>query len=187
MKNILKNPSFFGFVITFLFAFAGFMYYFYFIKKDNFYYLDNSSNKNTNVNLDNKQYNLLPNTFLKIKLDKGKHKIKLLNKEGNEIDTIFYTNDVNGIINPTFSDYYMYKKYYGYRKNKDSIALSLSKTKIDSIYYKGNIVHCHDLNIEGFDFGLDESFPKIIQRDSVNERIKVYRKEDFIKTYSQLN
>ena len=185
IKETINSASFFGFSVAFLFSIGGLFYYLYFLKKENYYYLDNPTKNEIEVSVDNKKYLIKPETFEKIELKKGKHAIKIQHSTFS-LDTFLFVNDVNGVINPSLSDYYIYKKYYGYRKNKDSIIDALSKVKIDETYYRGAIVHCHDLTIEGFDYGLDESFPKIIQKDTLNDRKKIYRKKDFVALYPNL-
>jgi hypothetical protein len=186
MKNLLNSPSFFGFCVAFLVAIGGLAYYVCFIKKENFYYIDNPTDQEMTIFLDNKNHQIAPKSFLKIELKKGKHAI-IINNGKTKKDTFFFVNENNGIINPSMSNYYIYKKYYGYRANKDSIIDALPKIEINKVYYKGNIIHCHDLNVEGFDFGLDEPFPTIIQKDSLNERTKVFRQADFIDFYKELS
>ncbi len=183
---IIKSSSFFGFLFTLFFSIFCLLYYVYFIKKENYFYLDNPSKKIVKVKVNKIYFDIPPASFLKIKLKKGKHLISIQKDNERVKDTFFVVNDVNGVVNPTFSSYYIYKKIYGYRKNKDSIINAQKILTIDGISYKGDIEESKNIIISNFDFGLDESFPTIIHKDSITDRKKIYRKEDFISEFYNL-
>ncbi|MCG6842592.1 hypothetical protein [Fusobacterium nucleatum] len=67
------------------------------------FYLDNPTNKNIEITLDNKVYKLKPKTYEVLNLKIGKHIVEL--SDGTKVYFKIFANSKGGIINPTGATY----------------------------------------------------------------------------------
>ena len=67
------------------------------------FYLDNPTNKNIKITLDNKVYKLKPKTYEVLNLKIGKHIVEL--SDGTKVYFKIFANSKGGIINPTGATY----------------------------------------------------------------------------------
>lgn len=67
------------------------------------FYLDNPTNKNIKITLDNKVYNLKPKTYEVLNLKMGEHIAEL--SDGTKVYFKIFANSKGGIINPTGATY----------------------------------------------------------------------------------
>ena len=67
------------------------------------FYLDNPTNKNIKMTLDNKVYNLKPKTYEVLNLKMGEHIAEL--SDGTKVYFKIFANSKGGIINPTGATY----------------------------------------------------------------------------------
>ncbi|TDL99425.1 MAG: hypothetical protein C4K58_05830 [Flavobacteriaceae bacterium] len=176
------KPSTSGLLLALLATLLSFGIYFAFLKKDNYFYLDNPSDTLLEVRLNDKIYNLSPKQSLRLNLNKGKH---IISVPSQNLDTFFVVTQNQGLVNPLRQTYVNYHRYYGVSQNKDSL-ITADSIKVDSVYYRGKGVVSNALYLEDFYYGLDQDFEKIVKQDSLKTRSKIFRKRDFIDFYHSL-
>jgi len=186
-----KNPIFLGFIIAFSMMVFSILIYRFYIDQDNEFLLDNPTEKTCKIILNGKEYILAPFQNVKIEKLKKINTLKCFIEDSLvQIDTIFNIESVTkGIINPLKQDYYIYNRYYGFSKNKDSLqrAFLSKKIRIDSVEYMGDIKIKNEILISDFYLNLNQDFPKLLKKqDSLIPISKVFRKNDFINFYNTL-
>ena len=178
-----KNPSLFGFLIILAALGVIVLVYNTFLSKKDGYIIDNPTDKSLKINIDEEQYTLAPQQFIRLEIAKGKRKIKY-DFNGVSVDTIIEIRRASGLINPTLTDYYIFTRPYGNRPNKDSIFTS-QNIAIDNKAYLGIISKNQNLYMEDFYYNLDQDYPKLFIRnnDKKTDLSKIFRKEDFKQFY----
>lgn len=181
-----KKAPLVGFVISVLLVTATVLYYRFFLRTEETFLLDNPTEQSLNIVLNGKKYSLAPKQTASIEVLDGKNTVSAVSEDGKTIlkDTFFLAEKPRrGIVNPTFSDYYIFKRYYGYIKNIDSL-YKAHQTTIDGKVYFGEIKASKDLFINNFYFNIDQDFPKIVNKhDSIESRTKIFRKNQFLEFY----
>lgn len=153
-----------------------------FLDKKDSYLITNPSEDYLEIKIDNQDYKLAPNQFVKVKLKGGEHKLQF-NYKDEVVDTVFRITRANAVINPTRSDYYVFVRPYGAGRNRDSIFTSQTIT-IDNRVYNGNVTHYNDLYIQDFYYNLDQKYPKFfINKGEATDLPKIFSKEDFQQFY----
>lgn len=172
-----------GLIISLGFAILSMMIYFWFLKKDNYFVIDNPTSSKIQVNWNDESIILKPFETKKIKVNENKNHLTFINKKGEKLDTILNIKGLRGVINPTKTTYYIFTQLYGVVKNKDSIMLSQS-TVINNKVYFGNIKKDSSILIQNFYFNLDEPYQKLIKNiDTLERRKKIFREKEFINYY----
>lgn len=187
-ENVMnKNAPLYGFIISIVIIIVVYFSYRMFIKNDNEFLLDNPTDQPIEVILNQENYVLAPRQSVVIVLNEGKNYISSTSlKKVILKDTFFIANpkkDVRGVVNPTHSTYYSFKKYYGALAKVDSLYKAHS-SMIDNKLYYGDIKEYHNLYINEFYSNINQDFPKIIKKvDSIETRTKLFRKSQFLEFY----
>ncbi len=179
-KKMSKNPMITGFVIAIIVVIFSYGVSQLMNQKELEFIIDNPTNEKIQVQIDDQEYEVDANSFKIIKLELGDH---VLN--GQHKFTYDYIH--HGVINPTKSTYYVYKRYYGSVAKKDSIFQNAPTLNIDGEKYQFTDT-ISDYFIQDFYYNLNEDFPSWTnsQKDSlkIDARKKIFRKvafEDFYK------
>ncbi len=183
---MFDKKSLTGLLIAAVLCVIAVLYYKFFIEKEEEFLLDNPTEETTKVILNKKNYVLAPGQSISVPVQEGKNTISSVSGSGNEVlkDTFFMVSKSNrGLINPTLSTYYTFKRYYGHIKNIDSL-YKAHKTYIDGHEYVGKVKEQKGLLIQDFYFNVNQNFPKIINKvDSMESRTKLFRKNQFLEFY----
>lgn len=185
LKN---NPSLKGLLFALLAAIAAFAIYFIFLAKPNYYLVDNPTPETYFFSINNGEQKILSSgQYLKVDLNKGKNSIKVFDQNKKMLyDSAFQVKKERGLINITHKDYYVFKQFYGYFQDKDSLIMAQGSIKIDDKPYLGNIKKDNKLYSEDFYFNIDEDYNKVIKNiDKVESRTKIFRKQDFLNYYKE--
>ena len=180
-----KNPMLIGMVGALLLVVLSLIIPRFFQQKKLDFIIDNPTHQTIEVQIDAEKYTLKPLEQVVVSLKTGTH---ILNqKDTFNIDFIHH-----GVINPTRSTYFLYKKYYGSVAKRDSIfknALILD--------WKGKKIQFTDTTsavfIQDFYYNLNEDFPAWTNANSVKDslkndsRVKIFRENDFQNFYKNEN
>lgn len=134
------------------------------------FYLDNPTNKNIKITLDNKVYNLKPKTYEVLNLKMGEHIAEL--SDGTKVYFKIFANSKGGIINPSGATYTI--NYFRYQSPRISVDWrepedTVLPTYNDFIMDKNYIAWEYDI----FEEVTYESMPKKLHPD---EDIHVFSK-----------
>lgn len=134
------------------------------------FYLDNPTDKNIKITLDNKVYNLRPKTYEVLNLKRGEHIAEL--SDGTKIYFKIFANSKGGIINPSGATYTI--NYFRYQSPRISVDWrepedTVLPTYNDFIMDKNYIAWEYDI----FEEVTYESMPKKLHPD---EDIHVFSK-----------
>lgn len=142
--------------------------------------IDNPTNEKIQVQIDEQHYEVEANSFKIITLEPGKHLL-----DGKHTFTYDFIH--HGVINPTKSTYYLYKRFYGSVAKKDSVFQHAPTINMKGKEYLFTDT-VSDYFIQDFYYNLNEDFPDWTnsQKDSlkIDARKKIFRKaafEDFYK------
>ncbi len=185
LKN---NPSLKGLFIAILATIAAFAIYFIFLAKPNYYLVDNPTPDTYYFTVNNGEQKILSSgQYLKVDLNKGKNSIKVFDQNKKILyDSAFNVKNQRGLINIAHKDYYVFKQFYGYFRDKDSLIMAQGSINIDGKPFLGNIKKENKLYSEDFYFNIDEDYDKVIKNiDKVESRTKIFRKQDFINYYNE--
>ncbi len=162
--------------------------WFYWAKIDqkNYIALDNPTDQLLEVEINQESYILSPYQTLSISLGKGRHRLRVLQKDSTyKSYEILRGDEVRALINPTLSSYVIYKRYYGKAVNRDSLIRS-HQSRVDSILYFGELYTTDSLYIKGFYLNVDQSYPVITKSmDTISAIPKIFRKDQFKQFYRQ--
>lgn len=184
-----KRPALKGFIVSILMVFVAFGIYFLFLAKRNYYLVDNPSNTTFYFKINGGEEKIIPpGQSIKVDLDKGKNSIAVYDQAKKPLfDSAFQVNKIRGLINIAHEDYYIYRQYYGYNLNKDSLLKTQRTLEIDGKRYLGGAVHFNKLYTDDFYYNVDEDYDKIIKHIAdVESRTKIFRKQDFINYYKSI-
>lgn len=183
MKN---NASVKGFVISLLAVVFAFGIYHFYLAKKNYYLVDNPT-QNTYYFKINKgaEKIIAAGQSLQVDMNLGTNKIFVMDQNKKPVyDSAFEVKKVRGLINISHSDYYIYRQYYGYNLDKDSLLKTQSTLLIDGKRFYGGAKKFNKLYTDSFYYNTDENFDEIIKNiDDVESRTKIFRKQDFINFY----
>ena len=134
------------------------------------FYLDNPTNKNIEITVDSKVYNLKPKTYEVLNLKMGEHIAEL--SDGTKVYFKIFANSKGGIINPSGATYTI--NYFRYQSPRISVDWrdpegTVLPTFDDFIIDKNYIAWEYDI----FEEATKESMPKKL---SPNEDIHVFTK-----------
>ena len=134
------------------------------------FYLDNPTDKNIKITLDNKIYNLKPKTYEVLNLKMGQHIVEL--SDGTKVYFKIFANSKGGIINPSGATYTI--NYFRYQSPRISVDWrepedTVLPTYNDFIMDKNYIAWEYDI----FEEVTYESMPKKLHPD---EDIHVFSK-----------
>ena len=134
------------------------------------FYLDNPTDKNIKITLDNKVYNLKPKTYEVLNLKRGEHIAEL--SDGTKVYFKIFANSKGGIINPSGATYTI--NYFRYQSPRISVDWrepedTVLPTYNDFIMDKNYIAWEYDI----FEEVTRESMPKKLHPD---EDIHVFSK-----------
>ncbi len=184
MKIDFKSPSVQGFLIALVLAVLVMWFYLSVIDQKNYFVLDNPNDSHLEIVIDGESWVLAPFETVHLDLEKGKHTLTL-DKSGSLDETLDFEvkDEVRGLLNPTLSDYVIYKRYYGKGVNKDSLFQS-HQSLVDSTLYIGELYTTDSVYIKGFYLNVDQSYPKLSKSmDTISGIWKIFRKENFKKFY----
>jgi len=175
-----------GLLVAIFIVLVSILIYNLYIKKNDEFLLDNSSDKQIKVVLNGKDYFLAAGQSLTVPILAGKNTISSQDINGNSIlkDTFFVINgNKRGLINPSFNTYITFRRYYGHIKNIDSL-YKVHRKRIDGKEFIGEVNEYNQLLIQDFYYNINQNFPKIITKvDSIESRIKLFRKSQFLEFY----
>lgn len=185
----MRKSPFLGFALSIICMILIIGIYTIFSKKKEIL-IDNPTNSSIRIKLNNEEYILISHQYIKGKVVEGKNtlSIEFIDKDSIKVvrDTFFIINKLSeiGLINPTFSDYYLFRQYYDKLNNEqDSLYFSQSII-IDGKEYFGDIKKNHSIYIDDFDLNINENFPKFIKKENViQSRKKLFRKNEFLQFY----
>lgn len=183
---MFKNPQVTGFFIALAMALFSLIFYWIFIDQKQYVIIDNPTEKTCKITLNDNEIILAPKQSSEVTIKKNNVITAFLN------DSLLFKqkkftaeNTKRALINPTLSDYYTYRNYYGYAKNKDSL-LKAQHIYIDSTLYFGEIKKYNTLYINDFYLNIDQNYPKIKKsQDTLQGIVKIFRKSQFIEYYNQ--
>ena len=183
---MFKNPQVTGFFIALAMTVFSLVFYLVFIDQKQYVLIDNPTEKTCRVTLNDKKIILAPKQSLQIDIKEKNNITTFLDDSLLYENKIFFADNIKrALINPTLSEYYTYKNYYGYVKNKDSL-LKASHIYIDSIVFFGEIRKLNQLYIKDFYLNLDQNYPSIKKnQDTLTGIIKIFRKNQFIDYYNE--
>lgn len=183
MKKI--SPNLIGFLIALLICVISLWVYFSYIEKESYHVIDNPTDKNLKVTIDEQNYMLAPMQQIEINLTPGNHTVSAI----AENDTTsfpgrnFEVKNARGLINPTLSRYYIYGLPYGPKVNKDSIFRNL-KTTFQGKTYMGDLRIDSAVYTEDFYYNLNEEFPSLtLKSENETLRRKIFREIEFKQFY----
>ena len=168
MKKILLLLLSIFFISNNIFATTGDKYIFY---------LDNPTNKNIEITLDNKLYKLKPKTYEVLNLKMGEHIAEL--SDGTKVYFKIFANSKGGIINPSGATYTI--NYFRYQSPRISVDWrepedTVLPTFDDFIIDKNYIAWEYDI----FEEVTKESMPKKLHPDEdIHVFTKIYSPSEF--------
>ena len=142
------------------------------------FYLDNPTNKNIEITIDNKIYNLKPKTYEVLNLKTGEHIAELSN--GTKVYFKIFANSEGGIINPTGASYTI-DNSIRYQSERVSVDWSEPKnivlSTVDDFIIDKNYI-TWEYNI--FEEVTDESMPKKLSPEvDIYVFTKIYSPSEF--------
>ena len=141
------------------------------------FYLDNPTDKNIKITLDNKIYNLKPKTYEVLNLKMGQHIVEL--SDGTKVYFKIFANSKGGIINPSGATYTI--NYFRYQSPRISVDWQEPKDTVlptfdDFIIDKNYIAWEYDI----FEEVTRESMPKKLHPDvDIYVFTKIYSPSEF--------
>lgn len=180
------NKSLLGFIIAVVFFGLAFWVYDFFLKKNEYFLMDNPTSESVSVRWNEQKITLPAYQFVNVNFKNGRNRLQVLFKDSIIVDTLIsIQNPKRFLLNPTRSEYIIFTQYYGYVPNKDSL-LKSHQTKVDEKLYFGEIIKTKSLFIKDFYYNINEDFDKIIRNiDSIERRKKIFRKEQFKNYYRE--
>ena len=155
--------------------------------------LDNSGDEPLTVIIDELQYDLAPGEYQRIKLEKGRHILTIVDKDGKTQEEETFRVVAGGLINVAKGNYLVWTDLYGdpnLRKEK------LKEDWIDigdqSFFGEFETLPTDEYYIEKkWDYGLSENFPDDLLgwEMGVEKYIikrKLFREEELVKAYNSL-
>jgi len=136
------------------------------------FYLDNPTDKNIKITLDNKTYNLKPKTYEVLNLKMGQHIVEL--SDGTKVYFKIFANSKGGIINPSGATYTI--NYFRYQSPRISVDWQEPENTVlptfdDFIIDKNYIAWEYDI----FEEVTRESMPKKLHPDvDIHVFTKIY-------------
>ena len=136
------------------------------------FYLDNPTDKNIKITLDNKIYNLKPKAYEVLNLKMGQHIVEL--SDGTKVYFKIFANSKGGIINPSGATYII--NYFRYQSPRISVDWQESENTVlptfdDFIIDKNYIAWEYDI----FEEVTRESMPKKLHPDvDIHVFTKIY-------------
>lgn len=178
-----------GFLISILMVIFAFGVYFLFLAKKNYYLVDNPSSTSYYFKINNGAEKVISaGQSLEVEMGKGLNRISVSDQNKKPLyDSAFEVNKIRGLINISHSDYFIYRQYYGYNLNKDSLLKSQDVLMIDGKRYYGGATKFSKLYTDAFYYNVNEDFDQIIKNiQTVESRTKIFRKQDFINYYKSV-
>ncbi len=170
-----------GLVIAIVVAVFSYVVALFMNQKELEFIIDNPTSEKISVQIDDKKYDIEARSFKTIELEKGEHVLNGKHK-------FTYNFIHHGVLNPTRSTYYLYKRFYGSVAKKDSIFQNASVLKIADKEYRFTDT-ISDYFIQDFYYNLNENFPDWTnsKKDSlkIDSRTKIFRKKDFEAFYKK--
>ncbi len=158
-------------------------------KNNSSFFISNPTDNAITVKLDGKNYNLPPNSFVKVKLDVGNHSYEY---NGSKIDFLVTVENEGGVINPTETAHILFHMVYETKNSKTNFSPGNNNVSIEGVVYEGsvNIVKSKiiDNKMERVKYELDRPFPKQIKVYSGtdgNIHTKIFMPKDFINFYEK--
>lgn len=182
-----KNPALWGFIFALLGVIAAFAIYFLFLKKENFYLVDNPTGKTFYFRLNNGDEKIISGgQYVEVNLKKGLNSIKVYDHNRKLLyDSAFNVNKVRGLLNIAHEDYFVNNQYYGVIQNKDSLLLA-NGLHYEGKTYLGDIRKINRLYTEDFYYNLNEDYDPVVKNiQKVESRTKIFRKQDFFNYYHE--
>ncbi|MEM7368244.1 MAG: hypothetical protein AAF587_06545 [Bacteroidota bacterium] len=155
--------------------------------------MDNSSDQDLIVNIDELSYNMKAGQYTRIQLDKGVHKLVLQDEEGKVLEEESFRVYEGGLLNLGKNNYLIWVDLYGdpeLRKSK----LEEDWLDIEGDSYFGQFERLDPSKIyveRKWDYGLDDAFPddllgwQMTQERWIIKR-KLFRESEFIEAYKSL-
>ncbi|MET4675788.1 MULTISPECIES: hypothetical protein [unclassified Luteibacter] len=151
------------------------------------YAIDNPTDKPLSLTIDGKTYEVAPHEDKELSLDAGEHTMK--GDVVGDIKFISYYRGRGGIINPTLSDYVIYRQSFekvgstspGYTGKLDQVVL-------EGVTFEGTMRQSSDLFIDkDWTYGVDEELPdSVVEHENGSNNTvhnKVFRAKDFIVAF----
>lgn len=177
-----------GLIISLIAVVGAFAIYFLFLKKRNYYVVDNPTSQTYYFRINRGPEGIISaGQTVKVDLNKGQNNIEVYDASKKKLyDSAFQVDKIRGLLNIAHQDYYINTQYYGYNINKDSLLAALGTTKIDGKDYYGGAKKMNKLYSEDFYYNVDEDYDKLIKNiDKVESRTKIFRKQDYLNYYNE--
>lgn len=170
MKNIYLFFGFFALILSVTLTSCG---------DGNLCYIDNPTDKELSITLDEQTMSIAPFETKKMKLSSGTHSLKLKNGDGKKFEIT-----EKSLINPTESTYCIETVVYGQGATANKTVV------IDDYEFEGNVTIHSDIIIPigKVDLFLNTPFPSEVttSRGGVSKKMtKIFRKADFLKEYTE--
>lgn len=153
------------------------------------YAIDNPTDKSLSLTIDGKTYEVAPHEDKDLSLDAGEHTMK--GDLVGDIRFISYYRGRGGIINPTLSDYVIYRQSF-VKENTSSPGYQgkLDQVVLDGVTFEGTMRQSNELFIDkDWTYDVHEALPdSVVEHDNGGNNTvhnKVFRAKDFIAFFEK--
>ncbi|MET0254648.1 MAG: hypothetical protein ABW193_02570 [Luteibacter sp.] len=153
------------------------------------YAIDNPTDKPLSLTIDDKTYEVAPHEAKSLSLSAGGHTMK--GDIVGDLKFISYYRGRGGIINPTLSDYVIYRQSFEKENTKSpGYQGKLDQVLLDGVTFEGTMKQASDLFIDkDWTYDVDEALPdSVTEHDNgLNNTVhnKVFRAKDFIAFFEK--
>jgi hypothetical protein len=153
------------------------------------YAIDNPTDKPLSLTIDGKTYEVAPHDEKELSLDAGEHTMK--GDVVGDIKFISYYRGRGGIINPTLSDYVIYRQSFEkVGANVPGYTGKLDQVVLDGVTFEGTMKQSSELFIDkDWTYGVNEELPdSVTEHDNGSNNTvhnKVFRARDFIAFFEK--
>src|SRR4051812_20761824 len=153
------------------------------------YAIDNPTDKPLSLTIDGKVYEIAAHDDKSVSLSAGEHTMK--GDLVGDIRFISYYRGRGGIINPTLSDYVIYRQSFEKENSKSpGYQGKLDQVVLDGVTFEGTMKQANDLFIDkDWTYDVDEELPdSVTEHDNgANNTVhnKVFRSRDFIAFFEK--
>jgi hypothetical protein len=153
------------------------------------YAIDNPTDKPLSLIIDGKTYEVAPHDEKSLSLSAGEHTMK--GDVVGDIKFISYYRGRGGIINPTLSDYVIYRQSFEKENTKSNgYQGKLDQVVLDGVTFEGTMKQSNELFIDkDWTYDFDEELPdSVTEHDNGSNNTvhnKVFRARDFIAFFEK--
>ncbi|MEZ4775392.1 MAG: hypothetical protein R3D00_19565 [Bacteroidia bacterium] len=155
--------------------------------------MDNAGKEPIEVTIDAISYTMAPGQYQRIRLEKGRHLLKIKRKDATEAEETDFRVVEGGLLNLANSNYLIWTDLYGDPMLRES-KLEEEWIEIDGHDYRGEFEKLDPTVYyieKKWDYGLGEDFPDdLLGWEMGNEKYiikrKLFRQEELIQAYNAL-